>query len=200
MAKPRRTITLVLGGARSGKSRWAQERASDFPRVTYVATAQAGDAEMRQKIARHRSERHSTWRTVEAPVHLAEAIRLESRDADVLLIDCLTLYIANVMRTGRKSEAHNGSCIRELRDAIHSSTTSIIAVSNEVGSGVVPAFRSGRVYRDLLGRLNQEVAAIANTVVFMIAGLPLAVKGRLTPRRRHERIDAVERDLDATTE
>ena len=174
---------LVLGGARSGKSRWAQERAAEFPRVTYVATARARDAEMRLKIARHRNERHSTWRTVEAPVHLAETIRSESYNADVLLIDCFTLYVANIMRTGRKSETHNGSRIRELRDAIHSSTTSIIAVSNEVGSGVVPAFRSGRVYRDLLGQLNQEVAAIADTVVLMIAGVPLAVKGRLTPRR-----------------
>jgi adenosylcobinamide kinase/adenosylcobinamide-phosphate guanylyltransferase len=184
MAKRRRTIMLVLGGARSGKSRWAQERAAEFPRVTYVATAQARDAEMRKKIARHRSERPSTWRTVEVPVHLPEAIRSESQHADVLLIDCFTLYLANVIRTGRDSEAQNSRCIRELRDAIHSSGTSIIAVSNEVGSGVVPAFRSGRVYRDLLGQLNQEVAAIADTVVLMIAGAPLAVKGRLGPRRR----------------
>jgi adenosylcobinamide kinase/adenosylcobinamide-phosphate guanylyltransferase len=117
-------------------------------------------------------------------VHLPEAIRSESQHADVLLIDCFTLYLANVIRTGRDSEAQNSRCIRELRDAIHSSATSIIAVSNEVGSGVVPAFRSGRVYRDLLGQLNQEVAAIADTVVLMIAGAPLAVKGRLGPRRR----------------
>lgn len=175
---------LVLGGARSGKSRWAQERAAEFQRVTYVATAQAGDAEMREKIARHRRERPSTWRTVEVPVRLPEAIRSESRDADVLLIDCFTLYLANVMRTGRDSEAQNGLRIRELRDAIRSSTTSIIAVSNEVGSGIVPAFPKGRVYRDLLGQLNQEVAAIADTVVLMIAGVPLAVKGPLRPRRR----------------
>jgi len=184
MAQGRRTIMLVLGGARSGKSRWAQERAAEFRRVTFVATGQAGDSEMRNKIAHHRRERPSTWRTVEAPVHLPEAIRSESLDADVLLIDCFTLYVANVMRTGRKSEAHNGGRIRELRDAIRSSTTSIIAVSNEVGSGIVPAFPSGRVYRDLLGRLNQEIAAIADTVVLMIAGVPLAVKGRLRPRRR----------------
>lgn len=184
MEGSRRTITLVLGGARSGKSRWAQEQAARFPRVTYFATARASDSEMRDKITRHRKERPSTWRTVEVPTGLPKKIREECRHADVLLIDCLTLYVANVMRTGPKSDAHNGSRIRELRDAIHSSPTSIIAVSNEVGSGVVPAFRSGRLYRDTLGQLNQEVAAIADNVVLMIAGVPLLVKGRLPRRRR----------------
>lgn len=183
MAKLRRTITLVLGGARSGKSRWAQEQAALFPRVTYLATAQAGDAEMRKKIALHRRERPAIWRTIEAPTNLPETIRVESAGADVLLIDCFTLYMANVMRTGSKSDDHNGSRVRELRDAILSSRASIIAVSNEVGSGVVPAFRSGRVYRDMLGQLNQEVAAIADSVVLMVAGIPLPVKGRLTQRR-----------------
>lgn len=184
MVKPRRTITLVLGGARSGKSRWAEERAAEFSRVTYLATAQAGDTEMREKIARHRRDRPSPWRTVEVPIELPEKIRSESEDADVLLIDCFTLYVANVMGTGRNAEAHNRSRIRELLDAIRSSVTSIIAVSNEVGSGIVPAFRSGRVYRDMLGHLNQEVAAVADSVVLMVAGLPVAVKGRLARRRR----------------
>jgi len=179
MAKPRRTITLVLGGARSGKSRWAQQQAAQFRRVTYLATARGGDAEMREKIARHQQERSSKWRTVEVPTHLPEKIRSESYGADVLLIDCFTLYVANVMRTGRRSEGYNSSRVRELRDAIDASTTSIIAVSNEVGSGIVPAFRSGRVYRDMLGQLNQEVARIADDVVLMVAGLPFPVKGRL---------------------
>jgi adenosylcobinamide kinase / adenosylcobinamide-phosphate guanylyltransferase len=177
-------ITLVLGGARSGKSRWAQERAAEFARVTYLATARAGDAEMRDKIARHRRERPSTWKTVEAPVNLAQRIRSESRDADLLLIECFTLYVANVMRTGRNAEAHNESCIRELLEAIESCATSVIAVSNEVGSGIVPAFRSGRVYRDMLGRLNQEVAAIADNVILMVAGVPVAVKSRVNQRSR----------------
>jgi adenosylcobinamide kinase/adenosylcobinamide-phosphate guanylyltransferase len=184
MAKQRRTITLVLGGARSGKSRWAQEQAAQFSRVTYLATARAGDREMREKIARHRRERPATWKTVEVSRNLPEAIRSESTSAHVLLIDCFTLYVANVMRTGKKSDVHNRSRVRELRDAIHSSTTSIIAVSNEVGSGIVPAFPSGRVYRDMLGQLNQEVAAIADTVILMVAGIPLPVKGRLSDRRR----------------
>jgi adenosylcobinamide kinase / adenosylcobinamide-phosphate guanylyltransferase len=184
VTKQRRTVTLVLGGARSGKSRWAQEEAARFSRVTYLATARAGDSEMRAKIARHRRERPTKWRTVEVPTDLPEIIRSESTGADVLLIDCFTLYVANVMRTGKKSDTHNSGHVRELRDAIHSSTTSIIAVSNEVGSGVVPAFRSGRVYRDMLGQLNQEIAAIADNVVLMVAGIPLPVKGRLPHRRR----------------
>ena len=136
---------------------------------------------MRKKIARHRRERPSSWKTLEVPTDLPEKIRSESRNADVLLIDCFTLYVANVMRTGRSSENLNNLHIRKLRDAIRSSSASIIAVSNEVGSGVVPAFRSGRVYRDMLGQLNQEVAAIADNVVLMVAGLPLFVKGQ---RRR----------------
>jgi adenosylcobinamide kinase/adenosylcobinamide-phosphate guanylyltransferase len=184
MAKPRRTITLVLGGARSGKSRWAQEQAARFSRVTYLATAQAGDGEMRAKIARHQSERPHTWKTVEVPTDLPQTILSESAGADVLLIDCFTLYVANVMHTGKKAGAHNSNRVRELRGAIHRSSTSIIAVSNEVGSGLVPAFRSGRLYRDVLGQLNQEVAAIADNVILMVAGIPLAVKGRLPHRAR----------------
>lgn len=176
MAKLKRTVTLVLGGARSGKSTWAQKRAAAFRRVVFVATAQGDDAEMRRKIARHREERPAEWKTVEVPVHLPEAIRKESQHADVLLIDCFTLYVSNIMRVGRNSEPHNRKCIHELCAAIQSSPTSIIAVSNEVGSGIVPAFRAGRVYRDLLGRLNQEVAAIADNVVLMVAGIPLPVK------------------------
>jgi adenosylcobinamide kinase / adenosylcobinamide-phosphate guanylyltransferase len=184
VTRQRRTITLVLGGACSGKSRWAQEQAAYFSRVTYVATAEAGDSEMRKKIARHRSERPNSWKTVEVPKNLPQTIRSESAGADVLLIDCFTLYVANVMRTGKKSHEHNSARVRELRNAIDASTTSIIAVSNEVGSGVVPAFRSGRVYRDMLGQLNQEVAALADTVILMVAGIPLPVKGRLPHRRR----------------
>jgi adenosylcobinamide kinase / adenosylcobinamide-phosphate guanylyltransferase len=177
MANTRRTVTLVLGGARSGKSRWAQERAAEFRRVVFLATARAGDAEMHRKIARHREERPSAWKTVEAPLRLPEAIRAESPTADVLLIDCFTLYVANVMRIERKGQPDNRRHIRALCDAIQSSRTSIIAVSNEVGSGIVPAYRSGRLYRELLGQLNQEVAAIADNVVLMVAGVPLPIKG-----------------------
>lgn len=179
MKKRERTVTLVLGGARSGKSRWAQEHAARFPRVVFIATARGRDAEMRNKIARHRAERSSTWKTVEAPVNLPAAIRSESRNADIVLIDCLTLYVDNVMRYGAKAESRNHNYIVKLCEAIKSCTTSIIVVSNEVGSGVVPAFRSGRAYRELLGHLNQKVAAIADNVVLLVAGVPLPIKGHL---------------------
>src|SRR4029077_12947219 len=124
MAKLRRTITLVLGGARSGKSHWAQEFAARFPRVVFVATARALDAEMRRKIARHRRDRPATWKTIEAPVHLPEAIRSESRNADVLLIDCFTFYVSNAMRLSGSAEADNHKHIRRLCDAIRSSRAS----------------------------------------------------------------------------
>ena len=152
--------------------------------MVFIATARALDGEMRRKIARHREERPAAWKTVEAPIHLAEAIRCESQNADVLLIDCFTLYVSNIMRLGRTAEPANRKHIRELCDAIESSSTSVIAVSNEVGCGIVPAFRSGRVYRDLLGQLNQEVAAIADNVVLMVAGLPVPIKGSGIRRRR----------------
>ena len=176
MPKLRRTITLVLGGARSGKSLYAQELAAKFRRVVFLATLRPLDAEMRRKVAHHRRERPTAWRTVQAPQRLAEAIRSESANADVLLIDCFTLFVSNVMRLGRQAEAHNRKHVHEICDAIRSSPASVIAVSNEVGSGVVPAFRSGRIYRDLLGQLNQEVAAIADNVLLMIAGVPVPIK------------------------
>jgi adenosylcobinamide kinase/adenosylcobinamide-phosphate guanylyltransferase len=176
MPKLRRTITLVLGGARSGKSHYAQELAAKFKRVVFLATLRPLDAEMRRKIVHHRRARPSAWKTVEVPLRLAEAIRSESAHADVLLIDCFTLFVSNMMRVARQAEEHNHKQLSELCDAIRSSPASVIAVSNEVGSGIVPAFRSGRVYRDLLGQLNQEVASIADNVVLMVAGLPVPLK------------------------
>jgi adenosylcobinamide kinase/adenosylcobinamide-phosphate guanylyltransferase len=183
MPKLPRTITLVLGGARSGKSRYAQELAAKFRSVVFLATLRPMDAEMRRKIAHHRRERPSAWKTVEVPLRLAEAIRSESAHADVLLIDCFTLFVFNMMRVARRAEAHNHKHVRELCEAIRSSSASVIAVSNEVGSGIVPAFRSGRVYRELLGQLNQEVAAIADNVVLMVAGLPVLLKRTRRPAR-----------------
>jgi adenosylcobinamide kinase / adenosylcobinamide-phosphate guanylyltransferase len=171
---PRR-VTLVLGGARSGKSRYAQTLASRYRRVTFLATARPSDREMRDRIAAHRRERPASWKTVEAPLDLYKTITSESRKADLLLVDCLTLFAANTMSQRRK--ASNARFVTEqLCQAIRSSQASVIVVSNEVGSGIVPAYRSGRVYRDLLGEMNQEIAKIADKVVLMIAGIPLTVK------------------------
>jgi len=171
-----KSITLVLGGARSGKSGYAQKIASRFERVTFIATGQARDGEMRRKIAQHRRDRPASWRTVEAPVNLHKTICSESKKADVVLVDCLTLYVANVVGAKKRLNSESNAHIEDVCNAIRASEASVIVVSNEVGSGIVPPYRSGRMYRDLLGQMNQGVAQIADTVVLMVAGLPVAVK------------------------
>ena len=170
-----RIVTLIVGGARSGKSRYAQELAAGFERVTFIATARANDSEMRRKIARHRSERPRSWETLEAPLNLESAIQSWGTKADMLIIDCLTLYLANLMRA-RRSRERILQDFNKVSEAIQLAKSSMIIVSNEVGCGVVPAFRSGRVYRDLLGQLNQQIAQIADRVVLMVAGVPLTIK------------------------
>jgi adenosylcobinamide kinase / adenosylcobinamide-phosphate guanylyltransferase len=171
-----KAITLVLGGARSGKSRYALKLASKFKRVTFVATARASDGEMQRKIDLHRAERPSHWSTIEAPRDLAGALRDADSRSDLLLVDCLTLYVANVVAGRDGSEQRFRGHARAICEALQGARTSVIVVSNEVGSGMVPAYRSGRIYRDLLGQLNQEVAHIADRVIYMVAGLPLTVK------------------------
>ncbi|MGA2985095.1 MAG: bifunctional adenosylcobinamide kinase/adenosylcobinamide-phosphate guanylyltransferase [Terriglobia bacterium] len=175
---PPKTVTLVLGGARSGKSRYAQELAAAFSRVVYIATARRDDAEMRARIAQHRRERPSAWKTIEVSAGLDHVLREQGPSADLLLIDCLTVYMANIM--GRKSGGRRKirSHIQSLCEAVREAEASVILVSNEVGSGIVPPYRSGRDYRDLLGDLNQQMAKVADRVLLMVAGLPLTVKDR----------------------
>lgn len=173
----KRIVTLILGGARSGKSRFAEQMAGKMKCVTFIATAQRRDAEMRRKIARHRSERPASWDTIEAPVALAEAIASRNSKTDTIIIDCLTIYVASITCTHRgnvpKVEREFDRVCREIERC----RSSVIIVSNEVGCGVVPVFRSGRLYRDLLGRLNQRIAEISDRVILMVAGIPLVVKG-----------------------
>jgi adenosylcobinamide kinase / adenosylcobinamide-phosphate guanylyltransferase len=171
-----KTVTLVLGGARSGKSRYAQSLASTFERVIFVATARRSDQEMRAKIARHRRERPSTWKTLEVSTGLDRVLREQCGDADLLLIDCLTLYLDNVMGSRRGERHELNSHLQKVCEAVRDAEASVVIVSNEVGSGVVPAYRSGREYRDLLGEFNQQLAQVADRVILMVAGLPLTVK------------------------
>jgi adenosylcobinamide kinase/adenosylcobinamide-phosphate guanylyltransferase len=171
-----KTMTLVLGGVRSGKSRYAQDVASCFTRVTFVATARRSDAEMRRRIAAHRRERPRGWKTVEALSQLDRVIEREGRDADVLLVDCLTTYCGGLISPRGVSQARRDH-LDAVVDAVRATRASVVLVSNEVGSGVVPPFKSGRLYRDLLGELNQQVARVASDVVLLVAGIPMVIKG-----------------------
>jgi adenosylcobinamide kinase/adenosylcobinamide-phosphate guanylyltransferase len=164
---------LVLGGARSGKSRTAQDlaEAASEKRI-YIATAQAHDDEMRDRIVRHQAERDDQWRTCEAPLDLVEAIRAQTGPGRVVLVDCLTLWLSNVLLAGRDVEPDT----KQLAQAIGDAAGPLILVSNEVGQGIVPATPLGRAFRDAQGRLNQQVAAVCDAVVFVAAGCPVILK------------------------
>lgn len=166
---------LVLGGARSGKSRYAQARAEaagESP--VFVATAEAFDDEMRERIARHQADRDARWRTVEAPRDLPAAIdALDAEDA-VVLVDCLTLWVSNLLL----ADADMPRAGRELCDAIGRFSGTLILVANEVGLGIVPDNALARAFRDAAGQLNQSVAATAHEVALITAGLPLTLKPR----------------------
>ena len=163
--------TLVLGGARSGKTARALALAR-APR-TYVATAQALDGEMAERIARHKAERGPDWGLVEAPLALAAAIRDAAEDGRTLVVDCLTLWLSNLMHEGRDPEAEAEGLAAALAEA----PGRIVLVSNEVGLGLVPMEKLSRDFRDAQGRLNQRIAAAADVVEFVAAGLPLRMKG-----------------------
>jgi adenosylcobinamide kinase / adenosylcobinamide-phosphate guanylyltransferase len=163
-----------LGGARSGKSRLAQARAEATPgELIYVATAEALDAEMTERIARHRAERGPRWRTVEAPRNLADVIRRECGPGRVVLVDCLTLWLSNVMLSGQDVAVAS----REVLAAMAGQGGALLLVSNEVGMGIVPETALGRRFRDEAGRLNQAVAAAADEVLLVAAGLAIQMKG-----------------------
>jgi len=175
-----RDVTLILGGARSGKSRYAVQLAARARRVTFLATAERReDEEMQRKIERHRAERPRHWTTIEEPLDLAFAIGSVS-NCDLLLIDCLTLFAGKLLEVHGKNLPAITADVDALCAALSDPLCAIVLVSNEVGSGVVPSFELGRRYRDLLGEINQRVASIADHVVLMVAGLPLTLKGSLS--------------------
>jgi adenosylcobinamide kinase / adenosylcobinamide-phosphate guanylyltransferase len=172
-----RHVTLVLGGARSGKSRYGQQLASQAQRVTFLATAEArGDEEMQRKIERHQAERPAHWATIEEPLSLADALQNAGAHSDLILVDCLTLFAANLLEARGEDELALGTACEALYATLASPPCAIVLISNEVGNGVVPEYVSGRRFRDLVGELNQRIAEIADNVVLMIAGLPMALK------------------------
>ncbi len=175
---------LILGGSRSGKSSYAEKLAAQAGgKVLFVATAEAGDAEMAQRIAAHKKKRARGWRTLEARRNIGAAIARE-KGVDVILIDCLTLLVSNlIVPCLNGDEINTGLATRTVRKetaallkCFDSLDTTFILVSNEVGLGLVPPYPLGRVYRDLLGEMNQAMARRADEVYLMVAGIPVRIK------------------------
>jgi len=168
--------TLILGGARSGKSRHAEALAARHPGpVVYLATARAGDAEMTARIAAHRARRPAHWQTREVPLALAEALREEDRPERLLLVDCLTLWLANLLLETREEAAVVAHC-EALVDTVASVRAELVLVANEVGLGIVPDNALARCFRDHAGRLHQALAGVCERVRLLVAGIPLNVK------------------------
>ena len=176
-------MILLLGGARAGKSAYAVRLVQDIERasgdeVCFIATAQGLDEDMAKRIARHRSERSAHWRTIEEPCQIDEALR-QASEAGIVIVDCLTLFVSNwLMRYADEHECEQfvRRITREFLELAQTQKQTIICVSNEVGLGIVPDTRMGRVFRDLLGRVNQDFAAAADEVYLIVAGLPLQLK------------------------
>ena len=188
-------LILLLGGARSGKSTFAEKRAMEIggEKVLYVATSESKDEEMEERVIKHQADRPSAWETVEASRNVAQAIRQVRSDASVILLDCMTFLVANHLMDAAAPEddpfddpsadpfdkkieraivAETEALIAYVQDA----DVELIVVSNEVGLGLVPAYELGRAYRDVLGRANQILAKHADEVLFLVAGIPMKVK------------------------
>lgn len=169
-----KALTLVLGGARSGKSAFAESLAEAASETRlYVATGQAWDDEMRARIAAHQARRGQGWETVEAPLELAEALKTQARAARPVLVDCLTLWVSNLML----GEHDIDGAFEGLIAALPALEGRVVFVSNEVGMGIVPDNAMARAFRDHAGRLHQKIAGAADEVYFVAAGLPLKMKG-----------------------
>jgi adenosylcobinamide kinase/adenosylcobinamide-phosphate guanylyltransferase len=172
-------VILVTGGCRSGKSRFAMDYVNQhYENKVFLATADALDDEMKRRIQRHQEDRGPEWTTVEESITLAEKLASLGRKPQAVLIDCLTLWITNLLMTD-KGEEDILAGADALVDIIQKVPQSIVMVTNEVGSGIVPENKMARVFRDLVGAVNQNMAACADTVVFTVAGIPQIIKGRL---------------------
>jgi len=191
-------LILILGGARSGKSAFAERLAARSGRtVAFIATATPGDDEMRERIVRHRASRPREWHTIEEPLDLAAAVRQAYKLADAVLLDCVTLWLGNMLLqepgqsesndkekeelriTSSLFDERSSQQIEDLLAVVQSAETgkTLIVVSNEVGLGIVPAYPLGRVYRDTLGYVNQRFAQVADRVYLMVAGMAVDIKG-----------------------
>jgi len=166
------TVVLITGGARSGKSRHAEARARAFPgRPVYIATAEALDAEMAERIAKHRARRGDEWIEREVPLDLTRAL-VETDGGGARLVDCLTLWLSNLLHV----ERHWSQAVSDLADSLSRQRSPVVLVTNEVGLGIVPDNALARIYRDAAGHMNQTIARVADEVAFVVAGLPLKLK------------------------
>ena len=169
------TVTLVTGGARSGKSRYALTLAGRHERRAFIATALVTDDEMRERIRKHREERGPAFTTIEEPLDLASALGRLPDGCGIAIVDCITVWLGNLMHV-RGADGLFPE-VKAFVEALRRPPCDIVVVTNEVGMGVVPPTELGREFRDRAGRLNQEIAALADEVVFMVSGIPLVIKG-----------------------
>jgi len=174
-------IIFITGGARSGKSTFAEKRAAEFGvNLGYLATAQALDGEMEERVKLHQQRRGAEWHTIEEPIRLTEALTGCDGQHQVILVDCVTLWLSNLMffyeDTAKPCEEPIDTDLQVLKRTLHRMVTPVILVSNEVGMGIVPENKLARQFRDIAGRTNQFLAALANEVHVVISGIPLKLK------------------------
>ncbi|MGD9240782.1 MAG: bifunctional adenosylcobinamide kinase/adenosylcobinamide-phosphate guanylyltransferase [Desulfobacterales bacterium] len=171
-------VIFMIGGCRSGKSTYALQTAEKMPgeRKIYIATCVPQDDEMKKRVAKHQTVRSKSWTTIEEPLKLPETILENNNRADVILIDCLTLWVSNLLMETR-DEKKIEEAISQLIDALEKATCPVVLVSNEVGSGIVPENLLARQYRDIIGLANQAVAKTADKVIWMVAGIAATIKG-----------------------
>jgi len=175
MSNPRRQVILVTGAARSGKSHYAERRSRELgERRLYIATAEAKDEEMAQRIAEHQNRRGRDWITIEEPLQLADTLTAQTGKIDCALVDCLTLWISNLLAIG--DTEYVTEKVAQLIDALLSLDFTVVFVTNEVGWGIVPVNLLARRFRDLSGWTNQRIAEAADEVILMVAGVPVTVK------------------------
>ncbi len=175
MQQKSRTVTLVTGGSRSGKSSYALELAEQYQNKVFIATAQAMDDEMKARISKHKEERGGSYHTIEEPLEVAAAIASVDDGNSVILLDCLTVWLGNLLfhlQTEKEREQRLSGFLNRLP----SPPCDIIIVTNEVGMGIVPENELSRKFRDAAGHLNQQVAKLADKVVFMVSGIPMTIK------------------------
>jgi adenosylcobinamide kinase/adenosylcobinamide-phosphate guanylyltransferase len=178
---PEKELVLVLGGARSGKSSWALRHVEDHYRsYLFLATARVGDEEMAERVRLHKASRGPRWRLLEEPLDIAGALKTKCGHVEAVLVDCLTLWMSNLLL--EKGEGEVPRYLDDLLKALAARDRAVVIVSNEVGMGIVPESALGRRFRDLAGLFNQRVAGIADRVVFLAAGLPMFLKGGAVDR------------------